>query len=86
MEIKKQNAKDADRIPVSWLLFGEPADFPGVQESNVRCTSEPAPNGRGFVCYLVKSLASFELGVYHSGQLQATRMIPVQRVKQYELA
>ncbi len=83
---KPVKAADSNRIPVRWMLFVTPLDFPGTQESNVTCRAEPLTHGRSYVCSYIKDLSSFELRSYVSGDADPAfeRLIPLVQVKQYE--
>ena len=73
-------------IPVVWLLFVDALDFPGVQESNVRCVTGTPDGGRQYTCWYLPELSSFMLRMYSGSELQRQRMIPRERVKQWEMA
>lgn len=72
------------RWPISHLHFVDALDFPGVQESHVACGPEPKPSGRSYVGSYIPELGAFELKLYNNGIEVGVRLVPRERVKQFE--
>jgi hypothetical protein len=77
---------DFRRVQLAHLYFVGAMDFPGVQESNVKCLPEPTRSGRSYTGALLLETGDCEVSMYNNGALVMTRQIPKPQIRQYEFA
>lgn len=82
----KKKPVDANLIPVRHVHFTTPIDFPGEQESNIRCLTEPLEHGKSYTGVYVKDLGCFDVTLYRQGAMVVSMLIPREQIKRWERA
>ncbi len=81
--IVKSKHPEHEGVLVGSMRFLHAYDFPGAQETHIKCSTEVTNSGRCFTSSYHPSLNSFEVRIYMGGALVDTMWIPREQVKQY---
>lgn len=73
----------AEGIPVAHVVFTVAQDFPGLQESNVRCGEVPAERGRSYCASYLPEMHSFAIRAYNNGATIGEIMVPREQVRRW---